>query len=106
MTQDIIQAITQAEEQATEMKRQASAKAAEILSSAEQTVAQTETNSIADCKAYAETQIQNAKVQAEQRFVDTLHEEKQKAKAYCVSVLENAEPSVMNIVGRIVRGNR
>ncbi len=106
MTGDIIQAITQAEAQVAEMKRQATEKAAEILAEAERSAARTEETSAAVCKAYAETQVQNARAVAEQRYVDTLHEETQKAKAYCISVLETSETSVMNVVGRIIRGDR
>jgi hypothetical protein len=57
------------------------------------------------CRAYSDTQLKNARAEAETRYAETLETECKKARAYCAEMLKNADDIVSGIVGRIVGGD-
>lgn len=106
MTVEMIQAITDAEQKAAEMKRAATDKSAQILADAEEKAASSEKACAERLKAYRETELKNAKADAEIRYTETLNAAQKDAREYCANILKNAESCVSEIVGRIVRGDR
>lgn len=105
MTEEMIRSITEAEEKATEIKRAACDKAAQILDDAERQSARMEKSSQEVCRAYRESQMKNAREEAETRYQQTLIAKEKEARAYCADVLKKADVCVSEIVGRIVRGD-
>ena len=105
MTEEMIKSITDAEEQASEIKRAATDKAARILAAAEEQAVEIEKSCAERLKAYRETELKNAKADAEIRYTETLNTAKKDAREYCADILKNAEVCVSEIVGRIVRGD-
>ena len=105
MTEEMIKAITNAEAEASAIKRAATEKAAKLLAEAEKQANRSEHSSAEVCKAYAETQIKNAYAEADARYEVTVKTEEKQAREYCAKALKNAEDSISKIVGRIVRGN-
>lgn len=105
-TEEIIQAITAAEERAAEIRKSAAEQAARILVEAENQAANSEKSSAEVCKAYAESQLKAARAEAEKCYTDRIEEQKRQSKEDCENILQNAENSVTEIVGRIVGGNR
>lgn len=105
MTEEIIKSITEAEAQATAIKQNALEKASQIIAEAEDQATRSVQSSAQVCRAYSETQIKNARAEAERRYQETIDAEEKKAKAYCAEVLKTANDMVNEIVGRIVRGD-
>ena len=103
--EDIIKAITQAEEQGAKIKGVATEKAAQIIATAEGRATQEEKTSAEVCKAYADSQLKLAKADAEQRYEETVSRETAKAREYCAEALKNADDEVSEIVGRIIGGD-
>ena len=106
MTEELIVTIAEAEAKATQKKVEAEAQASRILAEAE-----TEANRVGqtlaqESKAYAEEQIKTAKIEAQNRYDETLEKQRKSAKVYCAKALENADDAIARIVGRIVNGNR
>lgn len=106
MTEEMIGSITVAETRATEIKNAAQEKATRILADAELQATRKEKSSAEVCKAYAETQLKAVRLEAEERYEETLKTKKAEAKAYCVQIVKNAEDAVIEIVGRILSGDR
>ena len=105
-TTDILQEIHAAEAQAAEIKRNAAEQAARLYADAQAQAAHSRQTNADVCKAYADTQIKAARAQAENAYEETVKAKRQEAQAYCAKALENSEPLVNDIVGRIIRGNR
>ena len=105
MKEEIIQSIKNAEAQAQEIKRNAESQAQTILAEAEENARRAKDSAREVCKAYTETQIKNAKAEAERRYDDAICAREKSAREYCAKVLENAENTVLEIVGRIIRGD-
>ena len=105
MTEEMIKRITDAEEQGALLKEKATEKAALLLSDAERQAARTLQSSAEVCRAYSETQLKNARAEADIRYAETLESERKKARAYCAEMLKNADGNVNAIVGRIVGGD-
>ena len=106
MTEDIIQAIKQAEAQALEMKNAAMEQAAQIISDSEKKAAMMKQTAMDVCRAYRDTQIKQAIADAEQIYQNSLTQKEEETKAYCARILENSDAAVSKIVGRIISGNR
>ena len=106
MTEDIIKAITEAEAQASLIKKEAQEKATAIVAEATLRASETENKSAELCKSYRETQVKEMQENAEKEYQTTIREKTEEAKAYCEKALANAQASTEKIVGRIVRGNR
>lgn len=106
MTDEIIKSITQAEEQAAEIKRQAQEQAAKIIAEAEAKAAAHEQAEAEACKAYREAQMKSAIEDSERQYKETLRKNTEEAKAYCADILSQSMVSVNKIVGRINSGNR
>ena len=105
MTEEMIKKITDAEEQGALLKEKAAEKAALLLVEAERQAARTLQSSTEVCRAYSDTQLNNARVEAEARYAEMLETERKKARAYCAEMLKNADDIVSGIVGRIVGGD-
>ena len=106
MTEEMIREITQAEEQATEKKQVALEQATAIVAQAQEQAQRMEQTSMEVCKAYRESQIKNAKVDAENKYAETLAQTEKSAKEYCADILRNADVAVSKIVERMISGNR
>ncbi len=105
MREDIIKSITEAEAQATAIKQDATERASQIIAEAEDKATRILQSSAEVCRAYSETQIKNARAEAERRYQETLEVESKKAREYCAETLKDANDMVNEIVGRIVRGD-
>ena len=106
MTEDIIKTITAAESEAAEIKRVAQENATRILAETQQTAQGIENSAADTSKAYVAEQIQKARKDAETEYTAAMQKQEKDAKAYCEAALQNAESSVGQIVGRVLRGNR
>lgn len=106
MTEEMIKAIQDAETKALEIKQDAIAKAEALLSDAQQQANRLKASSEEVLKAYKETQLKSAKEKAERLFEEEIALAKKSAQSYCAEVLQNAETSVTDIVGRVISGNR
>lgn len=106
MTEDIIKAITEAEEQAARIKSDALAEAAQILQDAQAEASRLEKFSAEENKQYREMQIKAANAQADKEYEFTLKEKEKEAKAYCENALLQSDASVGKIIGRILGGDR
>ncbi len=105
MTEELLKQITNAEEQAVKIKNIAIDKATKLTADAEKQAVNTVFSATQVCKTYAETQIKNAREEAQQRYDATIKAEERQSREYCAKVLQNAEESVSEIVGRIIGGN-
>jgi vacuolar-type H+-ATPase subunit H len=106
MTEEMIKAIQDAETKALEIKQDAIAKAEALLSDAQEQANRLKASSEEVLKAYKETQLKSAKDKAERLFEEEIALAKKSAQSYCAEVLQNAETSVTDIVGRVISGNR
>ena len=105
MTEDIIKAITEAELQASQIKREAQEKATEIVAVATLRASETEKENAELCKSYRETQIKEGIEKAESEYQTAIRVKTEEAKAYCADALAKSGASVGKIVGRIVSGD-
>ena len=103
--ENIIQAITEAEAKAAEIKLSATQRAAEIVADAEQKAAETEKNAREVCKAYRATQTRLAVQEAEVQYAKVIAEKSADAKAQSEEQMKNVGGVVAKIVGRIVSGD-
>lgn len=106
MTNEMIQAITSAEERALQIKNQASEQAEVVLSTAQAQAESLRRSSEDVLKAYKDTQLAQAKKQAEENYTKEIAKAKKEAQSYCAEVIKNADAVITDIVGRIVSGNR
>ncbi len=106
MTEDIIKKITTAESEAADIKRAAQENAAKILADAQKNAQGIENSAAETCKVYVTEQIQKSRADAETEYLAAMQKQEKDAKAYCETALQNAEASVQEIVGRVLRGNR
>lgn len=105
MTEEIIRAITEAEEKAAEEKQAASLAAANILEAAQKECAQSEKATAEACRAYKENEKKTAEASAQKAYLETLERQQKSAEKYCVEILSNVDTAVSKIVGRITRGD-
>ena len=98
---EIIQAVTEAEAKAAQIKAQASEKAAEIVAQAEQEAQDILKASEAECKKYREQAIKSAEENAENAYFVALSSQRAEAKAYADDLLKDTKASVGRIVRRI-----
>ena len=106
MTEEMMQAIANAEAKAAEMKNAALEQAAAIVKEAEETAAKTKKSSAEVCKAYRETQLKEAEREAQNHYEASLEKTRAAARANGDKILANAEVPASIIVGRILNGNR
>ncbi len=106
MTEEIINAITEAESEAVRIGDRAREEAAAILSRAEVRAAEIEKSSEEVCRAYRDTQRKAAEAEAEKAYRSALAEKGEDARRYADRLLESTGDFVGKIVGRIVRGDR
>ena len=105
MTENIVKSITQAEEQAAQIKREALEQASAIVAQANERAAATENEVAKSCRSYKEAELKRAQADGEANYCATVQEIETAAKAYCAKVLENAPTVIGGIVGRILRGD-
>ena len=106
MTEEMMQAIAEAEAKAADMKNAALEKAAAIVKEAEETAAKMKKSSAEVCKAYRETQLKEAEREAQKNYEASLEKTRTAARANGDRILANAEVPASVIVGRILNGNR
>lgn len=106
MTEEIIKSITNMEAEAEQIKAEALAKAAAILSVAEEEISQKERIALENQKKYKEEQYKNSLEEADVQYAKTLAEKERDAKLYCEKALQSSDAYVGAIVGRIISGNR
>ena len=104
--QEIIEKISKAEQNATEIKEKALEKANEIVSDAEERASDIEKIAEADCKTLRESSLKQATQEAQKRYDDEITVNRAKASKYCADRLKDTDKIVNDIVRRIVRGNR
>ncbi len=105
MAEKIIESIRKAEEEAKEIKGGGAARAAEILAAAQAQADGLEKSAAEEGKAYRERLIKQAIEDAETEYGAAMRAKKIEAEEYCRETLQSAESSVMDIVGRILRGD-
>ena len=105
MTEEILQAIHSAEEQAAQIKATAIEKSEKILLEAEVKTQEIERKSLDECKAVLEASQKAAKLDAQGKYDEMIKNKTQEAKEYCAQALKNADNLVSEIVRRLVSGN-
>ena len=105
MTEEIIKAITEAEEEGAAKKLAATEKATQIIKNAEAKAAEIEKSSAEFCKSYREKAFAETEANAQKIYLESLEKAKAEAKEYCQGVLNTAQTSVSKIVGRITSGD-
>ena len=105
MTEEVIIAIAEAEQEGVEMKATATANATQTIRQAEQRAAEIEKTSGEVCKAYRETMQKNAEETATKSYLQTLEQARAEASEYCRKILSGTEATVGKIVGRITSGD-
>ena len=105
MTEEVIKAIAEAEQEGVAMKAAATANATQTIRQAEQRAAEIEKTSGEVCKAYRETMQKNAEETATKSYLQTLEQARAEAREYCRKILNATEATVGKIVGRITSGD-
>ena len=105
MTEEIILAIKEAEEQALLEKQAAITAAEKILETAQSDCLQLEQATAAVCKAYKESGKKAAETLAQQEYEKTVQEQENRAKQYCSDALKEMDSLANKVVGRIIRGD-
>ena len=105
MTEEIIQAITEAETQAAEIRHNAQTQAAQMVADAETQAAEIEKMARESCKAFKAAQTAASNEAAGQEYDAMVAQKTSEARAYCAGVAENVEAVIVEIVGRITSGN-
>lgn len=104
MKENLIQTITDAESEVSEVKRQAAAQAETYIAQAEEKARSIGKTSAEACKGYTETQLRLATVKGEKYYAEQIAAAEAEAAAAVESAGKNAEIAVSGIVGRIVFG--
>lgn len=105
MTNQLVQSITDAEKQASQIKEDAARCAQEIVASAEGVAAEKAKTSAALCKAYQDSQLNAAEAAAQKEYEKEIKNHQDKAEQFVSKVLTESDV-VSEIVRRIVDGNR
>ena len=103
--ENMIQAITEAEEKAAAIKAAALEQAETIIAAAETRAAETEKNAREVCKAYRATQTKLATQKADEQYAAAIAATTAEAKASSEKIMQNVDSTVAKIVGRIVSGD-
>jgi vacuolar-type H+-ATPase subunit H len=103
--ENIMQAITEAEEQAAAIKQAAQDRAALIVEEAEKKASETKKNAIDVCRAYTTTQNGLAMREAQAKYDALIEEKKEQAKADSEDKMKDVDAVVVRIVGRIISGD-
>lgn len=101
--ENIMQAITEAEEKAAAIKAEAMQRAAEIVADAESKATETEKNAVAVCKAYKATQTKAAMENANAEYTAEIAKNSAEAKANAEKKMQDVDAAALRIVGRITR---
>ena len=103
--ENIMQAITDAEEKAAAIKQAAQDRAAVIVEEAEKKASETKKNAIDVCKAYTTTQNGLAMREAQARYDALVAEKAAQAKTDSEKKMKDVDAVVARIVGRIISGD-
>lgn len=106
MTNEIIKSIKQAEEQAQAIKENALAQAEALVKQAETAAVKEAETMDQVCAAYRNSQLKDAEKAAQEKYLQTLEDQRGKSATHASSILEDSEAYVGIIVGRVIRGNR
>ncbi len=101
MEEEIIGAIAEAEQRATEIRERAAIRAAEIAAQAEAEAQQIAKASEESCKAYRDAQIAAAEQSSRKAYAETVSARRTEAEDYADEILNKTEVSVVGIVRRI-----
>ena len=104
--EDIIKSITEAEQQAAEIRLKAGERAAEIIAAASARAAEIAQRTEAECKIMREVQINRAVEDAQSAYDKAVAESATAARKYAGAVLKSADGAVNEILGRITGGDR
>lgn len=105
MTQEIIKSIQDAEAQAQAVKQAALLQAEEIVKQAERAAAKEGETMDEVCRAYKNSQLKDAEKIAEKAYEQALENQREQSATACSKILEESEPYVGVIIGRIIRGD-
>ena len=103
--ENMIQAITEAEEKAAVIKAEALARANAIVAEAERRAAETEKSAKDVCKAFRATQTKLAVQKADEQYAADVARVAAEAKANSEKIMQNVDSTVTKIVGRIISGD-
>ncbi len=103
--ENMIQAITEAEEKAAAIKAEAMQRAEAIIAEAERKAADTEKSARDVCKAFRATQTKLAVQKADEQYAADVAKVSAEAKANSEKIMKNVNSTVAKIVGRIVSGD-
>lgn len=102
---EMINAITEAEAKATEIKNAALLRAGEIVEKARATAVELEKNSAVERAKYKDDSLKAAALQAQKEYEQSIEKSKVSAAAYAKTVAPSTDLIVGKIVGRISGGN-
>ena len=103
--ENMIQAITEAEEKAAAIKAEATARAEAIVADAEKRASEREKSAREVCKAFRATQMKLALQKADEQYAADVAKVTADAKASSEKIMQNVDSTVAKIVGRIVSGD-
>ena len=103
--ENMIQAITEAEEKAAAIKAEATARADAIVADAEKRASEREKSAREVCKAFRATQMKLALQKADEQYAADVAKVTADAKASSEKIMQNVDSTVAKIVGRIVSGD-
>ena len=103
--ENMIQAITEAEEKAAAIKADATARAEAIIAEAEKRAAKREKSARDVCKAYRATQTKLALQKADEQYAADVARVTAEAKANSEKIMQSVDSTVTKIVGRIISGD-
>jgi hypothetical protein len=103
--ENMIQAITEAEEKAAAIKAEATARAEAIVAEAERKATEREKSAKDVCKAFRTTQMKLALQKADEQYASDVARVTAEAKANSEKIMQNVDSTVVKIVGRIVSGD-
>jgi vacuolar-type H+-ATPase subunit H len=103
---EMINAITDAEARATEIKNAAVLRAGDIIEQARAKAAEMEKNSATERAKFKQDSLNSAAERAQREYDSSIEKSKRDAKAYAESVSSSTDIIVGKIVGRISGGNK
>lgn len=104
--EEIIEAITRAEERALNIREEALKKAEQIAAKAADEAELISKRSESEIRLYRERSLKQAEAEGEKRYAEALAKTRAAAKAYADGVIKKADGVAADVVGRITSGSR
>lgn len=104
--QELLKSINEAEQRAAQIKEDAQKKAAGIAEQAEERSSEISKLSEAECKSFREKAIREAEEEARKKYEAEIAVKRAEASKYAADRLKTTDNIVVEIVRRVVRGNR